>query len=95
MTVLRMQLQPHFLFNTLHTISSLMHEDVEAADDIMMRLGDLLRQSLENIGQGEVTLRREMNFLEAYLAIQQIRFRDRLKVEVDIDPVCLAPWYST
>ncbi len=89
LTVLRMQLQPHFLFNTLHTISSLMHEDVEAADNMMARLSDLLRQSLDDGSEAEVTLKREMGFLEGYLAIQQVRFRDRLSVEVDIDPLCL------
>ncbi len=89
LTVLRMQLQPHFLFNTLHTISSLMHEDVEAADNMMARLSDLLRQSLDDVSEAEVTLKREMGFLEGYLAIQQVRFRDRLRVEVEIDPLCL------
>ncbi|HLW78007.1 MAG TPA: histidine kinase, partial [Terriglobia bacterium] len=87
--VLRMQLDPHFLFNTLHAISSLMHEDVEAADEVVTRLSDLLRMSLENVNQNEVTLQREMEFLEGYLAIQQTRFRDRLTVRLDIEPVSL------
>lgn len=86
LTVLRMQLDPHFLFNTLHAISSLMHEDVEAADEVVARLSDLLRMSLENVHQNEVTLQREMEFLEGYLAIQQTRFRDRLTVRLEIDP---------
>ncbi len=89
LTVLKMQLQPHFLFNTLHAISSLMHEDVEAADDMITRLSDLLRLSLENVSQQEVALKREVEFLEGYLAIQQTRFRDRLSVHVDIDPASL------
>lgn len=84
--MLKMQLEPHFLFNTLHLISSLMHEDVEAADNMVARLSDLLRMSLENVNEQEVTLKREMEFLEGYLEIQQTRFRDRLKVRLSIDP---------
>jgi two-component system, LytTR family, sensor kinase len=84
--VLKMQLDPHFLFNTLHSISSLMHEDVEAADDVLARLSDLLRMSLEDVNEQEVTLQREMEFLDGYLAIQQVRFRDRFQVRVSIDP---------
>ncbi|HEV2425474.1 MAG TPA: histidine kinase [Terriglobia bacterium] len=87
--VLKMQLDPHFLFNTLHSISSLMHGDVEAADDMLSRLSDLLRLSLEDVDEQEVTLKREMEFLDGYLAIQQTRFRDRLKVRVEIDPQTL------
>lgn len=87
--VLKMQLNPHFLFNTLHAISSLMHEDVEAADDMVTGLSDLLRMSLDNVNEQEVKLKREMEFVEVYLAIQQIRFRDRLTVRLDVDPVSL------
>ncbi len=87
--VLKMQLDPHFLFNTLHSISSLMHEDVEAADDVLARLSDLLRMSLEDVNEQEVTLKREIEFLDGYLAIQQIRFRDRFVVRVNIDPKSL------
>jgi two-component system, LytTR family, sensor kinase len=87
--VLKMQLDPHFLFNTLHSISSLMHDDVEAADDVLARLSDLLRMSLEDINEQEVTLKREMEFLDGYLAIQQVRFRDRFRVKVSIDPQSL------
>src|SRR5271169_1291401 len=82
--VLKMQLNPHFLFNTLHAISSLMHEDVEAADNMVTGLSDLLRMSLENVNEQEITLKREMEFLRGYLEIQQIRFRDRLTVGMDI-----------
>jgi len=84
--ILKMQLDPHFLFNTLHSISSLMHDDVETADSMLTRLGDLLRMSLENVNQPEVTLKREMEFLEGYIEIQQQRFRDRLRVSISIDP---------
>lgn len=87
--VLKMQLDPHFLFNTLHSISSLMHQDVEAADDVLARLSDLLRMSFEDVNEQEVTLKREMEFLDGYLAIQQIRFRDRFHIRVNIDPKSL------
>ncbi len=83
---LQMQLNPHFLFNTLHSISSLMHKDVEAADRMIVRLSDLLRAALDSSDAQEVTLRRELNFLQSYLEIEQIRFGDRLKVKMDIAP---------
>jgi two-component system, LytTR family, sensor kinase len=81
--VLKMQLNPHFLFNTLHAISSLMQVDVEAADDMVTRLSDLLRMSLESMNQHEISLKREMEFLQSYLEIQRVRFRDRLTVRID------------
>ena len=87
LTVLKMQLDPHFLFNTLHAVSSLMHEDLEAVDEMITRLSDLLRLSLENVNDQEVTLKREMEFLQGYVEIQRTRFRDRLTVHMDIDPV--------
>lgn len=83
---LQMQLNPHFLFNTLHSISALMHKDVEAADRMIMRLGDLLRAALEGSDTQEVTLRDELKFLQRYLEIEQIRFGDRLTVKLDIAP---------
>jgi signal transduction histidine kinase len=86
---LKMQLQPHFLFNTLHAISSLMHRNVEAADRMLARLSDLLRLTLENAGTQEVTLRQELEFLERYLEIEQTRFRDRLRVRMEIEPETL------
>lgn len=82
---LKMQLQPHFLFNTLHSISTLMHRDTETADKMISRLSDLLRLSLDNIGLQKVPLRKELEFLEMYLEIQKIRFTDRLEVEFYID----------
>jgi two-component system, LytTR family, sensor kinase len=87
--VLRRQLHPHFLFNTLHAISSLMHRDVEAADRMMSRLGDLLRMSLDLAGKQEVTLKEELEFLERYLEIQQARFQDRFSVGLQIEPATL------
>lgn len=86
---LRMQLNPHFLFNTLHAISSLMHKDVRAADRMIARLSDLLRLTLENAGQQEVSLRQELEFLESYLEIEQTRFRDRLQIRMEIAPETL------
>ena len=83
---LQMQLNPHFLFNTLHSISSLMHQDVEAADRMIMRLSDLLRAALESSDTQEVTLREEFAMLQRYLEIEQIRFGARLTVEMHIPP---------
>jgi two-component system LytT family sensor kinase len=83
--VLRMQLQPHFLFNTLHTISALMHKDVKRADSMIAALSDLLRMSLRSVGVQEVELREELDFLQRYLEIMSLRFGDRLTVTLDID----------
>lgn len=92
---LQSQLQPHFLFNTLHAISALMHIDVEEADRMLSRLGGLLRVTLDHAGQQEVSLKDELDFLERYLQIEQTRFRDRLTVKFEIAPetrVALVPW---
>jgi signal transduction histidine kinase len=91
---LQRQLQPHFLFNTLNTISALIHRDVEAADAMLARLGDLLRLSFENLGVQEVALEQELDFLRQYVAIEQARFRERLTVTFDVAPDaldCLVP----
>ena len=87
--ILGNQIHPHFLFNTLHGISELMHENVEAADRMMTRLSELLRASLESSGRPEVTLREELGTLERYLDIERIRLGDRLNVEVHADPAAL------
>jgi hypothetical protein len=81
---LKSQLQPHFLFNTLHSISSLMLRDVQAADTMIARLSDLLRMSLEDEGQHLIPLKRELDFTQAYLDIEKIRFGDRLAVIFDV-----------
>jgi two-component system LytT family sensor kinase len=86
---LQQQLHPHFLFNTLHAISALMHRDVEAADRTLMRLSDLLRLTLEHIGQPEIPLQSELDFLAKYLQIEQTRFADRLIVRFDVQPETL------
>jgi signal transduction histidine kinase len=86
---LRMQLHPHFLFNTLNSISVLMAEDVRQARRMLTRLSDLLRASFENKGAHEVTLKEELEFLESYLEIEQTRFQDRLTVRMEIDPKTL------
>jgi len=83
---LKMQVQPHFFFNTLHSISSLMHTDVHAADKMISRLSDLLRMSLESADTQECPLWQEMEFLDKYLQIEQIRFSDRLSISLAIDP---------
>lgn len=87
--VLKMQLQPHFLFNTLHAISALMYRSVESADRMVARLSDFLRLTLDSAGVQEVTLKREMEYLDKYLDIEQVRFGDRLQVSRAIDPETL------
>jgi two-component system, LytTR family, sensor kinase len=80
---LRMQLHPHFLFNTLNTIAALMREDVEAADVMIARLGDLLRATLASADVPEVTLARELELVGMYLDIQRARMGDRLTARID------------
>jgi two-component system, LytTR family, sensor kinase len=82
--VLKGQLHPHFLFNTLHAISTLIHRDADAADEMVAQLSDLLRMTLANIGVQEVPLQQELEFLHRYLDIQQMRFQDRLRVVMDV-----------
>jgi sensor histidine kinase YesM len=89
---LKMQLHPHFLFNTLNTISVLMEEDVGAANEMLLRLSDLLRAALKNNEAHEVTLEEELQFLEKYLQIEQARFQDRLKVRIDPAPETLTAY---
>jgi len=86
---LKMQLHPHFLFNTLHSISALVHKDANAADRMIARLGDFLRLTLENSGAQEVSLSQEIEFLKCYLEIERIRFEDRLTVQMQIEPQTL------
>ena len=82
---LQSQLHPHFLFNTLHAISALMHRDVNAADRMLVQLSDLLRMTLNSVSRPEVQLHEEMDFLAKYLQIEQVRLGERLTVEFDVD----------
>jgi signal transduction histidine kinase len=86
---LKSQLQPHFLFNTMHSISALMLTDVNAADRMMSRLSDLLRISLETAGTQITTLNRELEFVNCYLDIEKVRFEERMNVVFDIAPETL------
>jgi signal transduction histidine kinase len=86
---LKMQLHPHFLFNTLNSISALQLTDSEAANRMTARLGDFLRMTLDNAGAQEVPLRQEMEFLRCYLEIERIRFQDRMRVTMEIESEAL------
>jgi two-component system, LytTR family, sensor kinase len=86
---LEAELHPHFLFNTLHAISTLVHTDPESADRMISRLSDLLRLTFDRTGAAGVPLKEELEFLQKYLEIEQIRFQDRLTVKFDIDPETL------
>ena len=83
---LKMQLHPHFLFNTLHTISALVHEDPELAERTIARLSELLRLFLANSTIHEVPLSEELRILDLYLEIERTRFEDRLRVHFDVPP---------
>lgn len=87
---LKMQLHPHFLFNTLNAVSTLVRTNKnEAATDMIAGLSELLRLTLESSGAQEVSLKQELDFLERYLDIEQIRFGDRLQVQMHIEPATL------
>jgi signal transduction histidine kinase len=81
---LRSQLNPHFLFNTLHSIAELVHADPDLAEQLILRLGELLRKALASSGRQEITLAEELEFIQAYLDIEQMRLGDRLRVEWDV-----------
>jgi sensor histidine kinase YesM len=84
--MLKMQLHPHFLFNTLNAVSVLMTRDVRAAKKMLLSLSDLLRKSLEEAEAEEISLEQELEFLRHYLEIEQIRFQDRLTTKIEIEP---------
>ena len=86
---LQAELQPHFLFNTLHAISSLVHTNPDGADRMISRLSDLLRLTFDRSGAARVSLQEELEFLQKYLEIEQTRFQDRLTVRFDVDPETL------
>lgn len=83
--VLRMQLHPHFFFNTLNAISELVYRDAEAADRTITRLSELLRLTLDSGGGQEVPLRDELEFLEKYIELEQVLFQERLKIDMLIE----------
>jgi two-component system LytT family sensor kinase len=87
---LKMQLHPHFLFNTLHSISALVLEDPPRANSMIARLGDFLRLTLDHSDQQMVGLKEEIEFLRCYLEIEQVRFEDRLSVGFTIEPTALS-----
>jgi signal transduction histidine kinase len=82
---LQHQLHPHFLFNTLHAISTLMHRDLSAAERMLVQLGDLLRLTLESSARPELRLAEEIEFLEKYVQIEQVRLGERLTTWFDIE----------
>lgn len=86
---LKNQLQPHFLFNTMHSISALMFEDANAADKMMTSLSDFLRMTLDNEATQETPLRTELEFVDKYLQIERIQLGERLSVTEAIDPTTL------
>lgn len=92
LNALAARLQPHFLFNTLQSISTLVHRDPTAADRMIGHLSNLLRAALHDQHRHEVTLGEEMANLEEYLALMQVRFGNRITIERAIDPETLAGW---
>jgi signal transduction histidine kinase len=89
LNALRMQLHPHFLFNTLNSVAVLMRKDIEAADRMLIQLSALLRVTLAANSAHEIRLRQELEILERYLEIEKIRFHDRLTVKMQIDPAAM------
>ncbi|HET9697859.1 MAG TPA: histidine kinase [Terriglobales bacterium] len=87
--VLKMQLQPHFLFNTLNTIYNLAPQNSRKAQVMIARLSNLLRLSLDHVSSNMVPLQQELEFLESYLDIEKTRFEERLQIVQDIDPEAL------
>lgn len=86
LTALRAQLDPHFLFNTLNALAELAHQDAALTERLILRLSELLRRSLSGGDQHWATLAEELDFLEAYLDIHRALMRDRLQVQIEVDP---------
>lgn len=89
-SLLKSQINPHFLFNTLNSISTLMHSSKEKARKVITQLSDIFRYALDSHSDTMVKVFHEVNFIENYIRIQQVRFGDRLRFEKDIDPTCLS-----
>jgi len=90
LSALKGQLQPHFLFNTLNAIMVLVRQEKgRQAEEMLARLSDLLRSVLEDVEAQEVPLRRELESLQLYLSIEEVRFQDRLRVEISVEPEAL------
>ena len=83
---LRAQVNPHFLFNTLNSIAALIHENPAAAEDVVTRLADVFRHALTASGREHTRLAEELEFLRSWLAIEHVRFGDRLRVVEDVEP---------
>jgi sensor histidine kinase YesM len=88
-SLLKSQINPHFLFNTLNSISTLVHSSKEEARKLITQLSDVFRYALDSHNENMVKLTKEIEFIENYVRIQQVRFGDRLKFERDVDPTCL------
>lgn len=88
MTALKMQIQPHFLFNTMNAIVTLVHRDADQAEEMIVRLSDFLRMTLDGPARPTVTLREELEFIRAYLAIEQVRFGGRLTFTEQVPAEC-------
>jgi LytS/YehU family sensor histidine kinase len=86
MQALRMQINPHFLFNTMNSISSLMQTDIAAADDMLEQLSSMLRISLERGSKQMISLGEEIEFTEMYLALQDRRYAGRVQQEISVEP---------
>lgn len=89
MKLLKAELDPHFIFNALHTITSLVHRDPDAAERMLCRLSDFLRLTFATTGAQEVPLQQELEHLQSYMAIQMIRFRGRLFLDTEVPPELL------
>jgi two-component system LytT family sensor kinase len=89
LSALKMQIHPHFLFNTLNSIAALLHKDVEMADRMIARLSDFLRITLNSSEASAASLKQELEFLKIYLDIEKVRFQERLVVEINVQPETL------
>ncbi|OUR91907.1 hypothetical protein A9Q87_08890 [Flavobacteriales bacterium 34_180_T64] len=87
LNALRMQLQPHFLFNTLHSIASMIDIDTKKSQTMLSKLGAMLRSLLEYDAEQLVTVRDELKFIKDYLDLEQVRYQDRVTINYNVDPM--------